>query len=384
LKSGAQEGILNVVPKRQSPWLGGRFHLDVRDPAPFENTRQFWRAMAQPATIVMCVLMFGVFLYVARALLLPVLCAVIVGMTFGPYLGYATKRGVPAWLLAILAVTVIIGGANIAVVLLANPATEMLRRVPEIAQAVKDKLQVFEQPMLAFENLRLALGSEHSEGGFDLNLARIVEGFFTIVTPVAVQFLLQLVLFIGTLFFFIVGRASFRSHAVNLFATRDARLRALKILNDVETNLSSYLIVVSGINVCLGLVTIAVTYVMGMPYPLLWGALAFALNYVPYVGPSIMYLLLFLVGVQTYPTLLGALGPPAVFVGITLIEGQFLTPAIVGRQVLQVHPLAIFLGIAFWAWLWGPLGAFLATPILIVARVAFDHLYPHGKAELPG
>ena len=87
---------------------------------------------------------------------------------------------------------------------------------------------------------------------------------------------------------------------------------------------------------------------------------------------------------MTYPTLLGALLPPAVFMAITLIEGQFLTPAIVGRRVLNLHPLAIFLGIAFWAWLWGPVGAFLATPILIIARVALDHLYPRQKAELPG
>ena len=67
-----------------------------------------------------------------------------------------------------------------------------------------------------------------------------------------------------------------------------------------------------------------------------------------------------------------------------MIEGQFLTPAIVGRQVLNLHPLAIFLGIAFWAWLWGPVGAFLATPILIMARVALTHLYPRQKSELPG
>ena len=76
---------------------------------------------------------------------------------------------------------------------------------------------------------------------------------------------------------------------------------------------------------------------------------------------------------MTYPTLLGALIPPAVFIGITIIEGQFLTPAIVGRRVLNLHPLAIFLSIAFWSWLWGPVGAFLATPILIMARVALAH-----------
>ena len=74
----------------------------------------------------------------------------------------------------------------------------------------------------------------------------------------------------------------------------------------------------------------------------------------------------------TFPTLLGALLPPAIFIAITVVEGQFLTPAIVGRRVLNLHPLAMFLSIAFWAWLWGPVGAFLATPILIVARVALS------------
>ena len=98
-----------------------------------------------------------------------------------------------------------------------------------------------------------------------------------------------------------------------------------------------------------------------------------------------MDVLLFVIGLVTYPTLLGALVPPAVFMAITVLEGQFLTPAIVGRQVLNLHPLAIFLGIAFWAWLWGPVGAFLATPILIVARVALVHLLVRAtKAELPG
>jgi predicted PurR-regulated permease PerM len=206
----------------------------------------------------------------------------------------------------------------------------------------------------------------------------------TIVTPAAVQFVLQVVLFVGTFFFFILGRTSFRKRAVHLFSSRDARLRTLKIMNDVESNLSGYLLVVTAINLCLGLVAIAMAYVLGLPYPLLWGALAFSLNYVPYVGPSIMYVLLFFAGILTYPTLFGALLPPLAYIAITTIEGHFLTPMIVGRQVLQIHPLAIFLGIAFWAWLWGPIGAFLATPILIVGRVAFDHLYPRQAPELPG
>ena len=191
-------------------------------------------------------------------------------------------------------------------------------------------------------------------------------------------------MFFATLFFLLLGRAGFRKYAINWSTTRETRLRTLKILNDIEQNLGGYLIVVTAINLSLGIVTAIMAMTMGLPSPLLWGALAFVLNYVPYVGPAIMNVLLFVIGLVTFPTLLGALAPAAVFVAITVIEGQFLTPAIVGRRVLNLHPLAIFLSIAFWAWLWGPVGAFLATPILIVARVALAHLYPKQKTALPG
>ena len=377
------EQASNAIQRRNN-WLERRLSLDIRDPVPFENTTHFWRAIAQPATIVMCVLMFGVFLYLARALLLPVLCAFLVGLTFGPYIGSAVRRGVPAWLLAVFVVLTVIGLANVAVVVLATPASEMLRRTPEIAAAFKDKLHILDRPILAFYQLQMSLGTVPKGEGIDLNATRMIEGLLTIVTPAAVQFILQVILFVGTLFFFILGRSTFRTHTVNWFSARDARLRALKIMNDIEDNLSGYLIVVTTINLSLGLITVVVTYFMGLPYPILWGALAFGLNYVPYVGPSIMYVLLFVIGLLIYPTLPGALLPPAVYMIITTIEGQFLTPAIVGRRVLQLHPLAIFLGIAFWAWLWGPLGAFLATPILIIARATLNHLYPRHKTELPG
>jgi predicted PurR-regulated permease PerM len=199
-----------------------------------------------------------------------------------------------------------------------------------------------------------------------------------------VQFVIQLVLFFGTLFFFVLGRTGFRQYVVSLFAQRDARLRMLKILNDVEENLSGYLIVVTAINLSLGVVTTLMAYALGLPSPLLWGALAFTLNYIPYVGPGIMYVILFAIGLLTYPTLWGALLPPGIFALITLIEGQFITPTILGRKLLMVHPLTVFLTIAFLAWLWGPIGAFLAMPILIVATVTLNHLYPARRDALPG
>jgi predicted PurR-regulated permease PerM len=376
---------LNVTPKRPGNWVERRLALEARDPTPFEDAGNFWQATAQAATIVMCVLMLGVLLYLARALLLPVMCAAAVGLTFGPLVGYAVGRGVPAWLVALCVVILLIILGNVAVVMLAGPASQMLSRAPELGAAFADKLHIFDRPLAALGELQAALGVAPAENkAVDVNPSRVLETVVTTVTPAALQLVLSLVMFLATLFFLILGRAGFRTYAVNWFDSRTSRLRALKILNDIEDNLGGYLIVVTAINFSLGVVTVVATMLMGLPSPILWGTLAFVLNYVPYVGPAIMYVLLFVIGLLTYPTLLGALMPPAVFMAITLVEGQFLTPAIVGRRVLNLHPLAIFLAIAFWAWLWGPVGAFLATPILIIARVALAHLYPQQKADLPG
>jgi predicted PurR-regulated permease PerM len=363
-------------------WLEQRW--EARDPTPLEDAAAFWRLIAQAATIVMCALMLGVFLYLARAFLLPVLCALAIGMTLGPLVGFLGRHGVPAWVSALVAVLALLGLMNAAILTLAQPISELTGKAYELGSAIRDKLHILDGPLAAFAELQQALGMGGSGSGVDVSPARLVEGLLTIVTPAAVQFAIQLVLFFGTLFFFILGRSSFRSLAVNWFATRPARLRALKILNDIEDSLSGYLVVVTIINLALGVVTTICAVLLGLPAPLFWGALAFALNYIPYVGPAIVYVMLFVIGLLTYPTLLGALLPPSVFLLVTLIEGHFITPAILGRKVLLVHPLAIFLGIAFWAWLWGPVGAFLAMPILIVARVTIDHLYPRGTAELPG
>ncbi len=372
------------APKQPRSWLERRLSLEARDPSPLDDATGFWRAVAQAATILMAVLAFGVFLFVASKLVVPVLTAIAVGMTFGPVIGYATERGVPAWVMAVGVLLLLIGATNVAVITLAQPISDLIGRAPELGTAIKEKSYLLERPLAAFYELQSALGLGLGRPSVDVSQSRVIEGVVTVVTPAAVQLAMQLVLFFGTLFFFIIGRSEFRKYALHWFASREARLRALKILNDIEDNLGGYLIVVTAINLSLGIVTVIMAYLLGLPAPLLWGALAFGLNYIPYVGPVIMYVLLFIIGLITYPTFLGALLPPGVFMLITLIEGHFLTPAIVGRKVLSIHPLSIFLGIAFWAWLWGPMGAFLATPILIAGRVVYDHVYPQDKTDLPG
>jgi predicted PurR-regulated permease PerM len=192
----------------------------------------------------------------------------------------------------------------------------------------------------------------------------------------------ELVVFFGCLFFFLLSRNSQRQHLVLMFESQNARLRALRILNALEANLTRYLLVVTLVNIVVGLVAAAIAYAFGLPSPALWGVVAFMLNYIPYVGPAIVAIILLVLGLISLPTVPAALLPPALFVAFTTVEGHFVTPSIVGRQ-LTVSPLALFLSLAFWTWLWGPLGTFLATPILIAAVVIRNHTMDSDDVKLP-
>lgn len=350
----------------------------ANDPTPFSTTDDFWRTMAQVATITVAVIMIGVCLYLTRPLLLPVLSALVVSLTLGPLAGYAVKHGLPAFVPAVAIVALFVGLLYFAVSALADPVSDLVTRAPQIGAQIKEKFAFMERPLAALRDLRAAIMGAESLKVDAVAPTEMIGSVLGAVTPA----LLQFVLFFATLFFFVFGRATMRRTAVNMFDSRDGRLRALKIFNDVERSLSGYLITVTIINACVGLVATLVTWSLGFPAPLLWGALAFVLNYIPYVGPGVMHATLFVIGLLTFDTLWPALVAPLLFMAFTFVEGHFLMPNIVGRQLL-LHPLAIFLSLAFWAWLWGPIGAFLATPILIMATVAAAHLYPKQQGTLP-
>lgn len=135
-------------------------------------------------------------------------------------------------------------------------------------------------------------------------------------------------------------------------------------------------------NLCLGAATVLLTWAVGLPNPLLWGVLAALLNYIPYIGPAIVAATLAVVGLLTYPALGEAFVAPLIFVGIVTIEGQFLTPAFMGRQ-LELNPFAVFLAIAFCTWLLGPIGAFLAVPLLMALTVTLGHAFAEERPDLP-
>jgi predicted PurR-regulated permease PerM len=355
-----------------------KFVLAVSDPQPVAEVAQFWRTAAQTATIGMFVILLIVGLSLARAMLLPVASAFVVAMMLGPLSARAERYHIPSLLTAIVLWLLVIGVFYGVLVLLAAPVVDWIGKAPDVGRNIQEKLHVLDRPLAALQDMRDALLPSDKKGSLGVDIMTFVQPAVLIVTPA----IGQTFIFFGTLFFMLLGRSQIRRVLVIFFDERDARLRTLKILNDIEHNLTGYLSIVALINVAVGLCGGAAAWVAGLPDPVAWAVLGFILNFIPYIGALIMEAALFMVGLVTFPTLTHALIAPLMFLALATLEGHFITPSIMGRR-LTLNPLTVFLSLIFWTWLWGPVGAFLAVPLLIMALVVIDHLFPEDGRELP-
>jgi predicted PurR-regulated permease PerM len=353
--------------------------LIINDPQPFSSLADIWGSAAQMATVGIFVLSLVTCLYFGRPLLLPVLAAILIGTTFAPIINHASRHGVSPWVTAVALVTLMVAAAGLMLTMLAAPITEWMGKAPEIGARIQQHLYVFDRPLAAFEELESALKPAAPTVAVESSRISMVTPVAAAITPAVAQS----VLFFATLIFFMAGEMKFRGYLAAIFETREGKLRFIRIANDIEHNLASYVAVVTVINAALGTIVAAGAWLLGLPSPLILGILAMLLNYIPYLGPACMAIILFAVGLVNFSSLGQALIAPASLVVLTTLEGHLITPTVLGRR-LTLDPLAVFLAIAFWTWLWGPMGAFLAVPLLIVALVIIGHVIPSTEVKLPG
>lgn len=338
-----------------------------------------WDGVSRAATIGIFILLLFAALYWSQPVIMPVVLALVVGIVLTPILTWAAKRGVPHWFTAFVLVSVMFAALSYAIVLLADPIGEWIQKAPEFGEILKQRLLVFEQPLSALNGLREALAGPNKDAGLNIDLyAALVRPMLGILTPA----LGQIVVFFATLFFFLAGRESVRRRFLTSWGDRKSRLGALQFWNDTETSLARYFATVTVINAALGVILASFAWLVGLPNPLVWGLLAFLMNYVPYLGAAVVIVLLFGVGVMVFEQLAYALIAPVFYLIVGTIEGQFVTPGIVGLR-LALSPLLVFLAVAFWTWFWGPFGALLAVPLLIIGAVALGHAFPKNGVKLP-
>jgi predicted PurR-regulated permease PerM len=332
-------------------------------------------AFALVALLIICIVAV---LYAAKAFFLPVVTAFVVGTMLSPAAGFLERRRIPRSVSAVLIVTAVGAGVAFIVGLISAPLMQWSTRLPELGSLLKDKLHIFDRPLALWQELQTMLGGSDTATPFQMPKFDWVEPMVGFLSPTFTEFLL----FFATLVLFIASWKDLRRALIMTFANHEARLRTLRILNEIELNLGGYLLTVTAINLGVGAATGIICAITGMPNPAGLGALAATLNFFPIIGPVAMFVILAVVGVVAFSTISAGLMAPLAFIGITFLEGHFVTPTIIGRR-LELNALAVFMALAFWTWLWGPMGGFLSSPLLIVGLVLKDHLLPADSPQLP-
>jgi predicted PurR-regulated permease PerM len=319
-------------------------------------------------------------LYAAKAFFLPVVAAFVVGTMLSPAAGFLERHRIPRAVSAVLIVSAAGAGVTFIVGLISAPLMQWSTRLPELGTLLRDKLHVFDRPLALWRDLQTMLGGSDAFAAAPFQMPKFewVQPTVEFLSPTFTEFLL----FLATLVLFIASWRDLRRALIMTFTGHDQRLRALRILNAIEEHLGGYLLTVTMINLGVGAATGIICAVTGMPNPAGLGALAATLNFLPLIGPVAMFVILTVVGVVAFSTIAAGLIAPLAFVGLAFVEGHFVTPTIIGRR-LELNALAVFVTLAFWTWLWGPMGGFLSSPLLIVALILRDHLWPPDSPQLP-
>jgi predicted PurR-regulated permease PerM len=334
-------------------------------------------AFTLTSLLVICIVAV---LYAAKAFFLPIVAAFVVGTMLSPAAGLLERHRIPRALSAVLIVSGVGAGVTFIIGLISSPLMEWSTRLPELGERLRDKLHIFDRPLALWHELQNMLGSSDSFPVAPFQMPRLewVQPALEFLSPTFTEFLL----FFATLVLFIASWRDLRRALIMNFTGRESRLRALRTLNTIEEQLGAYLLMVTTINMGVGTATGLICWATGMPNPAGLGALAATLNYLPIIGPVAMFVILMLIGLVAFSTIGAALIAPLAFVGLTFLEGHFITPTIIGRR-LELNALAVFISLAFWTWLWGPMGGFLSSPLLIVGLILREHLSPSSSPQIP-
>lgn len=316
-------------------------------------------------------------LYLARSFVLPLVLALLFNVLLVPLVnGLHHRLRVPRGFGALLVLAVLGGALGYGVRALAEPATEWFERAPRSLSRIEVKLRPFKKPVErvteATEGIeQLTRVEEEGRPPREVQVQRepLVERLFARAREVVVGGVMMLVL----LYFLLVSGDLFLRKLVRVLPTLHDKRRAVEIARRVQGDLSRYLGTITAINVVLGLAVWLAMYLLDMPNPMLWGAMATLLNFVPYLGALAGVTVIGVVSILTFESELAWALPPLTYFALTATEGYFLTPMVLGRR-MRLNPVVILLGLLFWGWLWGIAGAFLAVPLLVALKIFCDYL----------
>jgi predicted PurR-regulated permease PerM len=330
------------------------------------------------STVLVGLLLLAVLytMYFAAPIVVPIVGAFLLNFLLSPLASALTRVGVPRAAAAGLIMIGLIGAVAAVSYSLADPAAEWLRSAPDSIDALRSKLgdgpdalSDVREATEAVEDAVTGLSGDPEATQVQIKEPRILATVLNRTPVVLAGVLLSTFL----TFLLLISADAFLRKVTALGKTFAVRRRIVLIVRQVESQLAYYLGTVTLINIALGLVVAGAMYLAGLPNPALWGAVAGVLNFAPYVGPAVTTGVLFLVAVNVFDTLSSSLVPPGIFLLITILEGQLVTPLMLGHR-LDLSPVVVFISVVVFGWLWGVIGALMAVPIVATLKICLINL----------
>lgn len=318
-------------------------------------------------------------LYIGRAFFLPIVLAILLSFVFAPTMRWLRRIHVPDAIGAGLIVATLLGVVGVGIYNLADPAQEWLAKAPDIMRQLEGKIRVIKKPVEEVSEATKRVEEMANVGQSNVRTVQVQqEPLATTILSETGEFLFGAISTFILLLFLLASGNLFLQKIVRVLPRLDDKKRAVEVAREMEREISTYLFTIALINTGLGAVTAVAMYLLGMPNPILWGVMVALLNFIPYVGDIVSIIVLAVVALLTFDNLGHALLVPFVYYVITALEGQLITPMILGRR-FTLNPVVIFISLMFWGWIWGIPGALLAVPFLVSFKILCDHVEPLSK-----
>jgi predicted PurR-regulated permease PerM len=337
-------------------------------------------ARALTGGVVVLAVLAGLYtLYFAREFLIPLTFALLLSFVLSPLVRALARLRVRPPLGAALVLLALLGGVGAGVYELAGPVQAWMARAPAAMTTARGRLRRLTRPLERVQ--RTAEQVQSAASVTDPTKAPpptvVVQGptMLQRVFGTTQRFLAGLLEVVILLYFLLASGDLFLQKLIKVLPGRREKAAVVEIARETEASISAYLLAAAAVNAAEGVVVAGAMWLLGMPNPALWGALVALLEFVPYLGALTMVVILTVTALTTFDAAGRALLVPATFLAINLLQANVVTPLLVGRR-LSLNPVALLVGLAFWFWLWGVPGAFIAVPLLAALKILCDHIAP--------
>ena len=315
--------------------------------------------------------------YVAAEIILPVVLAIVLKLLLQPLVRVTDRLSVPRGVGAVLAIVLLVAVLAGLVSALAGPAADWATKLPSALPKIQQQLAILRQPIDTVQWMLQELQGLMSGGATSVPQASAVRStnlmgvlFSGTATVAAGLFTTLLVLF-----YLLVSGEIFLRRLVEVLPGFRNKRQAVEITLHIERSITFYLLLATLINAFVGLATLLVMWLTGVDNPLLWGVIAFALNYVPILGPMVGLVIFLMASVLSLGVTWWALLPVGLYFIVHVVEGELVTPMVMAHR-FTINPVVVILALVFWYWMWGVPGAILAVPMVAITKIVCENIRP--------